>query len=184
MPLRHPLPKIWLVTDARNDASLETALMRLPRGSGIIFRHYHLDESARRARFRALRNLARKRGHILVLSGGARQARQWGADGAYGGDLSHGATLLRLVTVHSLRELRRVSRADAVLLSPVFPSRSHPGGRVLGPLRWRLIAARSRAQVIALGGMTAARARRIGASRWAAIDAFCDEANPRIPKDS
>ena len=30
--------------------------------------------------------------------------------------------------------------ADAVLLSPVFPTRSHPGAPVLGPVRFRLLA--------------------------------------------
>ena len=167
-----PLPKIWLVSDARNDAALAQALKRLPRGSGLIFRHYHLDPLSRQARFKALKRLARRHGHRVVLSGSAAEARRWGADGAYGADLARGPALLRLVTVHSLRELRRASRADAVLLSPVFPTRSHPGGKVLGPLRWRAIAALSNVPVIALGGMTARRARQIGAEHWAGIDAF------------
>ena len=95
----------------------------------------------------------------------ARKARRWGADKAYG---PHG----HLVPVHSLRELARVRRADAVLLSPAFPTRSHPGGKVLGPLRWRLIAARSLVPVIAMGGIDAKRARRLNAAHWAGIDAF------------
>ncbi|WP_374588335.1 thiamine phosphate synthase [Novosphingobium sp.] len=172
MSPRHPVSKIWLVSDARNDAALERALKRLPRGSGLIFRHYHLSPPERRARFKQLRRLARQHGHRMVLSGTAAEARRWGADGAYGADLSAGGSTLRLVTVHSLRELRRAHRADAVLLSPVFPTRSHPGGKVLGPVRWRAIAALSPVPVIALGGMTAPRARRIGAEHWAGIDAF------------
>ena len=172
MPPRYPLSKIWLVSDARNDAALDRALKRLPRGSGLIFRHYHLPQAARRARFEQLRRLARQHGHRLVLSGTAAEARRWGADGAYGADLSRGPALLRLVTVHSLRELRRARRADAVLLSPVFPTRSHPGGKVLGPLRWQALAALSPVPVIALGGMTPRRAQQMKAQRWAGIDAF------------
>ncbi|MFN5818931.1 MAG: thiamine phosphate synthase, partial [Novosphingobium sp.] len=42
VPRKKPLPAIWLLSDARNDAVLERALMRLPRGSGFVFRHYHL----------------------------------------------------------------------------------------------------------------------------------------------
>jgi thiamine-phosphate pyrophosphorylase len=85
---------------------------------------------------------------------------------------------LKLVTAHSLREIAaaRRARADAIVLSPVFATRSHPGARTLGPLRLRLLAARAGLPVIALGGMNAARARRIGC-RWAAIDGL-------IPKDS
>jgi len=164
------LPHVWLVTDARNDTGLEAALRRLPRGSGLIFRHYHLPAHERRARFEALARLARRRGHCVVFSGSAREARAWGADGAYGAAavLGAGPALLRLVTVHSLREMARARRADAVLLSPVFPTRSHPGGRVLGPVRFRLMAGHARVPVIALGGMARARAR--GIARWAAID--------------
>ena len=172
MPRRYPLSKIWLISDARNDAALERALKRLPRGSGLIFRHYHLSDTERRNRFRQLRQLARQHGHHIVLSGSVAQARRWGADGAYGADLSRGHALLRLVTVHSLRELRRARRADAVLLSPVFPTRSHPGGKVLGPLRWQAIAARSPVPVIALGGMNPRRARQLKVPHWAGIDAF------------
>lgn len=174
MPPRHPIPNIWLISDARNDAALDTALRLLPRGSGFIFRHYHLPPAKRAARYQQLVRTARAHGHIVILSGSVAEARRWGAAGAYGeaARLAGGGRALRLVTVHSLRELVRARRADAVLLSPVFPTRSHPGGKVLGPLRWRLIAARAAVPVIALGGMNPARARRLGAPRWAAIDAF------------
>lgn len=170
------LPAVWLITDARNDAVLAHALARLPRGSGMIFRHYHLTEPDRRARFGPVARLARRHGHTVILSGTARQAQAWGADGAYGAppQLARGPAPLRLLTVHSLREIGQANRmrAAAVLLSPVFPTRSHPGGKVLGPARFRLLAARSRVPVIALGGMSAARAHRYGLRKWAAIDAF------------
>lgn len=172
MQIRQSLPMLWLISDARSDAQLQSALRRLPRGSGFVFRHYHLPPAERLARFKALARLARARGHVLILSGSAAEARRWGADGAYGAPLriGSGADLLRLATVHSLRELRRTRRADAVLLSPVFPTRSHPDGKVLGPLRFRLIAAQSRVPVIALGGMNRRTAQRLKHRRWAAID--------------
>jgi thiamine-phosphate pyrophosphorylase len=89
-----------------------------------------------------------------------------------------------LATAHSLRELARARRADAALLSPVFPTRSHPGGKVLGPLRFRLLAQRSPVPVIALGGLNPRAARRLKWPRWAGIDAFCTAPTPRISKDS
>lgn len=163
---------MWLISDARSDDVLERALRRLPRGSGFVFRHYHLPAPERRARFRALARVARACGHVVVLAGTAAQARRWGADGPYGSarTCEAGAALVRLVTVHSLRQLARARRASAVLLSPVFPTRSHPGAAGLGPLRFRLIAAHAQVPVIALGGMTEHRARRLGTVRWAAID--------------
>ncbi|MEY5032109.1 MAG: hypothetical protein RL354_1140, partial [Planctomycetota bacterium] len=59
------------------------------------------------------------------------------------------------------------ARASAVLLSPVFPTRSHPGAAVLGALRFLLMAQRSPLPVIALGGMTKRRAarKRLGCDR-------------------
>ena len=172
MRQRQPLPPLCLLSDARNDAALAGALARLPRGNLFVFRHYHLPDEARWQRFAELARLARHHGHVVVLAGSARQARRWGADGAYGSarQLGAGPALVRLVTVHSLHELRRARRADAVLLSPVFPTRSHPGARVLGPLRFRLTAAPSPVPVIALGGMTLRNARRLGHPYWAAID--------------
>lgn len=178
-PIR-ALPQIWLLSDARNDAALERALRRLPRGSGFIFRHYHLPAAQRRARFIALARLARSRGHVVILAGSKQLARQWRADGSYGppaaGHIRSGQ--LRLVTAHSLRELRQCGAGDAVLLSPVFPTRTHPGARVLGPGRFRLLAARSPLPVIALGGMTHRRARQLGVPRWAAIDGLCAPPRP------
>ena len=169
-----PLPALWLVSDARNDAALEQALKQLPRGSGFIFRHNHLPPAQRRARFAQLARLARARGQLVILAGSAAQARAWGADGAYGSPqlLARGPDILRLASVHSLRELARAHRADLVLLSPVFSTRSHPGATPLGPLRYRLLAARSAVPVIALGGMTAKTAARLAWPLWAGIDAF------------
>lgn len=160
-----PLPQLWLVSDARNDAALESALRRLPRGSGLIFRHYHLPPAERRARFAALARVARARGALVALAGSRAEARRWGADLAYGpgGDL---------IPVHSLKEIGRARGAAALLLSPVFATRSHPGADALGPLRFRLLAARCRVPVIALGGMKARAARRLNWPRWAGIDAF------------
>lgn len=164
------LPSLWLVSDARNDARLNAILRRLPRGSGLVFRHYHLDPAARRARFMALGRIARTRGHWLAWAGPAREARKIGAHAAYGDarTLARGPALTRLVTGHSLRELRFV-RGDLALLSPVFATRSHPGAKALGPVRFALMARTSRIPVIALGGMTAHRARMLGTG-WAAID--------------
>ena len=172
MPARQTLiPAVWLISDARNDAVLERVLRRLPRGSGLIFRHYHLGEIERRSRFQALARVARARGHVVVVSGDARKALRWGADGAYGPaqSLSRGPACLRLATAHSLRGLAK-SRADAILLSPVYPTRSHSGSKTLGSLRFRLISRRSAVPVIALGGMTPARAVALGSHSWAAID--------------
>ncbi len=167
-------PNTWLVSDARNDARLDALLKALPRGSGLIFRHYHLKPQQRRARFRALARIARRKGHAVALSGSALMARRWGAHAAYGppATLAKGPPIPRLVTAHSLREIGRArrARADAIVLSPVFATRSHPGAKPLGRVRFRLLAARAKASVIALGGLSKRRARHMRWKNWAAID--------------
>jgi thiamine-phosphate pyrophosphorylase len=160
-----PLPAVWLISDARNDAVLEQALARLPRGSGLVFRHYHLPARERRARFLALARIARARGQLVALAGSRALARRWGADLAYGpGE--------QLAPVHNAREIARARGAAAVLLSPVFQTRSHSDAKPLGPARFRLLARLARVPVIALGGMNARRARGLKWPRWAGIDAF------------
>ncbi|ABD24882.1 thiamine monophosphate synthase [Novosphingobium aromaticivorans DSM 12444] len=163
-------PHLILLSDARNDAALARAIARLPRGSALVFRHYHLPAHERRRRFAELRRLARARGISMI---GARVPTAWGGEGVYGTAREvAGRRGIRLATAHSLGEVAAAARAgaDAVLLSPVHPTRSHPGAPVLGPVRFLLLARRSPLPVIALGGMTARRAARLPVHGWAAID--------------
>jgi len=168
------LPALWLISDARNDARLERILRKLPRGCGLIFRHHHLAPAPRRARWEQLRRLAHAHGHLAILAGTAALARHWRADGAYGSasKLANGPATLRLATAHTLPEIAAAhrARAAAILLSPVHPTRSHPGAPSLGPQKFHALAARARVPVIALGGMTPHRARALRTPRWAAID--------------
>ena len=175
----NPLPHLWLLSDARNDAGLEGALARLPGGSGFVYRHYHLPPAERLTRFRQLARRARAQGHLVILADSALTAREWGADGIYGAPRAlypRRRDLLRIATAHDLREIGEANRAraDALMLSPVFPTRSHEGAATLGPARFRTLAAHSRVPVIALGGMTAESAQRLGWPRWAAIDGLSE----------
>ena len=174
MPARQTFPDLWLLSDERNDAGLADALRRLPRGSGFIYRHYHLSPEERVARWFDLRRIARARDHVTILADSALTALEWGADGIYGAPRALYPTrdMLTLATAHDLTEIGLANRmnADAVLLSPAFPTGSHPGAPALGPLRFRVLAAHARMPVIALGGMNGHTARRLGWPRWAAID--------------
>ena len=163
MQRRHPIPRLWLVTDERQGEALWPALERLPRGAGILFRLYRAPDRERL--LRRVDKIARRRGLVLLVSRGRGQ----GAASRRGG--------VAAASAHNLRELRaaEASGADLVFLSPVFPTRSHPGARTLGPVRFGLLARQTWLPVIALGGMNARRFRRVkalGACGWAGIDAF------------
>ena len=164
---RQTLPLLWLLSDARNDAGLEAALTALPKGSGFVFRHYHLPESERRARFDELAELARSRGHIVILS----RASGWGEDGTYG-SAPMGERGPWLATTHNGDEIASAvaKGAAGIFLSPVFATRSHPGAPTLGVMGFRVLAQQSPVPVIALGGMTEARAQELDWPRWGGID--------------
>lgn len=173
MRRRHPdLPRLWLLTDERQGDGLWVALRRLPRGSGVIVRHYTLAKDERKRLFRRIRRV--RRGLILAWSGSAADALRLGADAVYGAD-RHTIPLPRIWPVHSRAEIVTAARAGAALLmlSPVFPTCSHPGSRTLGLLRFGLLIRGTRLPVLALGGVTPMLARRVlrtGAAGWAAID--------------
>jgi len=176
---RRPLPRLWLMTDERmGDEGLWSALAHLPRGSGVVFRHYRTSD--RRALFERVRAVARRRGLILLLAGTPREAAGWRADGAHGRSphLRAPRPLVRTAPAHDARELVR-AHAHAVFLSPTFATRSHPGTRHLGPLRFGMLARMAHRPLIALGGMDAGRFSRLaqlGAYGWAAIDSLLDTA--------
>jgi thiamine-phosphate pyrophosphorylase len=171
MPRRHPpLPRLWLMTDERMGESLWQALARLPRGSGIVFRHYGLAPVERRRLFERVQAVARRRRLVLVQAGNERLGR--------GPCIVHnGGRRTTTAAVHTRREAIAAIRAGAELLfvSPVFPTRSHPDAATLGPIKLGLLIRGLRVPVIALGGMNARKARRlgpIGVHGWAAIDAW------------
>ena len=169
-------PRLWLMTDERVDqAALIAAAERLPRGrAGIVFRHYGTAATERRALFEALRKIARRRRLVLMLGGTAHEAAAWRADGAHGRDARRAVRpMLRSRPVHDGKEARAARRADLAFLSPLFATRSHPGERHLGRVRFAALARRSAPPVIALGGVRPCHRRLlrgIGADGWAAID--------------
>ena len=171
MRRRHPpIPAIWLMTDERMGDGLWRALARLPRGAGVVFRHYGLAADVRRDLLRKVAKIAHRRGLILVAAGEDHGVKIAGTHNRRG-------TGLRTASAHTRREAIAAVRAgtDALFVSPVFATRSHPGARALGPIRFALMVRGLPIPVIALGGMTARRARRLqwlGASGWAAIDAW------------
>jgi thiamine-phosphate pyrophosphorylase len=76
------------------------------------------------------------------------------------------------VAAHSPRALH-APYADAALLSPVFPTKSHAHARTLTAVRARLIAQKALLPVLALGGVTARNAALLtGLSGIAAITAL------------
>ncbi|RED17077.1 thiamine phosphate synthase [Parasphingopyxis lamellibrachiae] len=166
------------MTDERQGEQLWAALGALPRGSGVIVRHYSLDCPARRTLIARIRKIARARRLALVVAGSAQGANAARADGFHTRSPHIGPrALLRTAAVHSLTELRAAERigADLIFLSPAFATESHPGTRPLSHMRFSRLVRETPIPVIALGGMNARRARalrRFGIYGWAGIGAL------------
>ncbi len=167
------LPALVLMTDARLDDPLGAAAA-LPRGSLVIVRGQ--DPTA-------ILRIARRRGLAVSMSDAAAAIRL-GADGihlpeARAGEIAalrarHPKVLLT-AAAHSLRAAMRARMlgADAVLLSPVFATASHPGRAALGPVRASLMARMVGVPVYALGGVDARGAPRLsGFAGIAAVGAL------------
>jgi thiamine-phosphate pyrophosphorylase len=169
------LPSLILMTDSRRLADPEPTVSRLPRGSAVILRHY--DDPERAALACRLSGLCRRFGIRLVVAGDGRLAAAVSAGGLHLPEavVAHAPRTWRLwrrrgwlvtAAAHSPAAMMRAARAgvDAILLSPVFPTESHPGAPVLGTLLFARWAMRSPLPVYALGGVSAATIGRIAGS--------------------
>ena len=146
MQRRQSVPHQWfLVVDEQSVG----AARRLPRGSGVLV------VGAFRAReMRRLQTLAALRNLTIATEGRNSAAR-----------------------VHNVTELRPalLARTPMILLSPLYPTRSHPDWKPIARMRAAALARLGGRRLIALGGMDArkfARIRRLGFQGWAGISAF------------
>ncbi len=184
MPARQSaMPRCWILTDEKRLPDPDCLPHRLPRGTGLIFRHYrHPDRTHVATRFAAI---CRDRGLVFSVAGDPALARRLNADGVHLPEwlldrprLWRPMVARRMIltaAVHSPRAAREAASAgaDAILISPVFPTASHPGARTLGPMGFTRIAGDFPGPAFALGGMTEDRLGRLPlAAGWAAIGAW------------
>lgn len=178
---RRGLPALILMTDQTRVPDPLAAARALPRGSAVILRH--TDAKKRAALSRALIEVARGRGLMLLIAGDAPLAASIGAHGlhlpeARAREAAHWRALKPSWTItaaaHSERALAqaRIAGVDAVLLAPVFATSSHPDRKPLGLLRTRLIAARAGLPVYALGGVNAETVVRLAHANFAGVAAI------------
>ena len=161
------LPALILMTDDARLPDPLAAAKILPKGSMVIVRASQPQK--RRQLALALREVARKRGLFLLIAGDVALARALGADGVHLpeariGEAAHiraRSGLIVTASAHSLRPVLKAGQADALILSAIFPTESHPGGAALRPARAVMMARQFPRPVYALGGITAQNARRL-----------------------
>ncbi len=164
--IRPFVPPLWVCTDAVRLPDPRLLLAGLPKGLfGVVFRPGTVADPEVAA---GLARICRERRFALVVAGDPRVAVRLHA----GRHLSRGwqhrprgfspGRGLLTASAHGRRELVRARRlaVDAVFLSPVFATASHPGAAALGVTRWAAMA-QGQTGMLVLGGITGTTVRRL-----------------------
>jgi thiamine-phosphate pyrophosphorylase len=186
------LPRLILMTDNVRLPDPTIAIHSLPAGSAVIVREQ--DQEKRTDLARLLQPLCRRRSVRLLIANDWRLALAIAANGMHLSEASvrRGSRGWRRVrrpgwivtgAAHSPAAVRRAAKlgVDAVLLSPVFATQSHPDARTIGTLRFARWARESPIPVYALGGIDARGGRRLrnsGVAGFAAIGGLVPSSQP------
>jgi thiamine-phosphate pyrophosphorylase len=171
------IPSLYFFTDPVRTPDPAASAEKLPRGTAVVFRHFGAADRLETAR--ALARVARRRGLNLLIGADPALARRVSADGVHWPERLLGSTErfgLTTAAAHSADAVARAAAiADAIILSPVFPSRSASAGHPLGVFHASQIARAAARPIIALGGVNAKTARMLmgrGFAGCAAIEAL------------
>ena len=162
-----PWPRAWLMTDARLGDQLWAILSRMTAGDGVVLRELAFGDAVMR--------ICEARGLVLAVSRDVALAERLGAAMVHN---PASATVLPFSrSVHDEAEARQAKADGAALIfvSPIYPTRSHPGSPPLGIDEAERLAALAGVPAIALGGMDEAKfnaLRARGFHGWAGIDAW------------
>lgn len=166
------------MTDDERLADARAAARALPRGAMVVVRARNPKKRAALAR--ELLAVARRRGLFVLIADDPALAARVGADGVHLPQArAREAAQWRarfprwIITAAAHGVPCSAAHLDALMLSAVFPTGSHPGRKALSPVRANLIAARLSVPVYALGGIDARNAARLhGFAGIAAIGAL------------
>ncbi|MEM8986722.1 MAG: thiamine phosphate synthase [Pseudomonadota bacterium] len=162
-------PPLLFLTDVARVPSPERVAEALPPGCGVILRDY--DAPERKVMGERLAAICRRRGLVFLVGADMALANDLGADGVHFPEglydrippVSLRGDMILTGAAHGPAAIRRAVKKsiDAVLLSPVFATRSHPGASSLGRHRVAAIAGAAPLPVYALGGIDAQSVRRL-----------------------
>jgi thiamine-phosphate pyrophosphorylase len=175
------VPPLVLMTDDERLADPLAAACALPLGAMVVVRSR--DDDRRKQLACAMLSLSQARGLFVLIAGDAALALSLGADGVHLPEArmaqasairARHRALVITAAIHSLAALGRASLLpiDALFLSPVFATPSHPGGAALSPMRANLIASAAKRPVYALGGINAHNALRLSPGAFAGFAAI------------
>ena len=177
------LPPVFFLTDPDRIPEPASVAARLPKGWGVIYRHFgRADRSDIATRLARLSHVGRL---TLLIAADPQLAVKVGAAGIHWPFAErHKARKWRnrfpvmTVSAHTPRQFRAIdpSSFDAVLLSTVFSSSSPSAGMPMGPLKFRNLVRTTSIPVFGLGGVTSDTAAHISRSAGlAAIEGIASQ---------
>ena len=167
---RSEVPAIFLFTDDNRTPDLLSTIVHLPRGTGVVFRHY---ENADRSQLAlSVSALCRKLGIPIFIAGDWRLATRCRAFGVHlpqymisrAIEIRNRNPRLKIsCACHDEKSLLLAERAsvDIAFLSPLFPTKSHVAASGINPVRAARLSKITEKPVYGLGGINVVTARRL-----------------------
>lgn len=188
------LPELIMLTDAQRQGPLDAVIDALPSRAKcwVVFRDYAMPPEMRLEAAGRARELCTARGFTFLVARDVDVALRVGADGLHCpqalvsqlADLrrAHPELLVWSAACHDGESLERAAAlgATVALLSPVFPTRSHPDATTLGTDSLRaLVLSQPGLPIYAMGGVCSATINqlveaRTGVAGVAGIDLAAD----------
>jgi len=175
-----PLPNLLFFTDPVRTPDPERVAEHLPTGAAVVFRAFGAADAVERGS--RLREVTRRRGLLLLVGADETLARSVEADGLHLPERL-AAELPRLRAAHpdwlltiaahdeAAAKLGEKVGADALVVSPIFPSSSSSAGASLGVEGLKGIVRAVKTPVYALGGVRANTVARLAETRIVGIAA-------------
>ena len=174
------LPPTLFLTDPERTPDPISLLPALPRGTGVVYRHFGAAD--RRDTAALLQQQCRALGLHLIIAADPELALEVGADGVHWPESQlkrapqwRNQFILQTASAHSYAAIRRADLAgmDAALMSTIFRSDSASAGAPLGPHRFSRLCLKAAIPLYALGGVNAQNAQSVASyGGIAAIDGF------------
>lgn len=184
------LPRFILMTDDERLPDPTSIVGLLPPNSAIIARSQ--DMARVKVLINVLRPICSSHNIALLAAGDFKTVRSFDVDGIHLSETAVLETNTEMVSfperwiltaaAHSVSAVQRANslRADVVMISPVFATRSHPDTQVLGPSGYRHLAQHAPESACPLGGITRDTIKQLKGAPIAAIagiDLFLDDAS-------
>jgi thiamine-phosphate pyrophosphorylase len=176
-------------TDRKKISDIENTIKNLPKKSVIIIREYDLDKKNREIFAQKIITIAKAKGFKTLIGKDFALAKKLKADGVHFSDFDklpqqifRNKSFILSFSCHSLKSVLRIEKlkADMIFVSPIFPTTSHPGAKIIGLRNLVKIAVKAKssnyaAKIYALGGINLTNLkslRKLPISGFGAIDLF------------